>query len=317
MRNRSSAEATQLTLFDTPIARGIPTVLASPAALSPDSTLEAARWWYRRHLEANGHPPNTVAAYTNDLSILQSYVANKPIKLIDSEDIGRYLGSARRRSTRKRRLTSAREFYAYLVRDAKVLSHDPTEPFFPERIHLKTPVPLSPLEQERLLGVAREEGARSYLMVYCLLVLGLNRTELLNLRAEHVDVSDPEAPVVYVRYDDPRWRHKERHLRADRRFSAAYAEHEPDLGDGRLFPILPQTVNAIVHRLARGAGIRKLVTPQSLRDTFGVEQARRGRTEDELLAILGLAPDPRNRDSVRRYIRLAEPPKEVAREAHQ
>jgi hypothetical protein len=36
-----------------------------------------------------------------------------------------------------------------------------------------------------------------------------------------------------------------------------------------------------------------------------------GKDEDALLGVLGLATDPRNRDSVRRYIRLANPPQEV------
>jgi integrase/recombinase XerD len=32
-----------------------------------------------------------------------------------------------------------------------------------------------------------------------------------------------------------------------------------------------------------------------------------GATEDDLLALLGLADDPRNRASVQRYLKLAEP----------
>jgi len=50
------------------------------------------------------------------------------------------------------------------------------------------------------------------------------------------------------------------------------------------------------------------VTPQTLRDTFAVNRAREGADEAELLRLLGLADDSRNRMSVRRYIKLAEPP---------
>lgn len=304
-------DATQLALFEPPASPHSRPQLTSPDALSADSTLDSARWWYKVYLESQDHPPNTVAAYTNDLSILQAQVGTRPIRLIDAEDIGAYLDSAKKKSTRKRRLTSVREFYDFLINAKKVVTYDPTEPFFPERIHLKTPIPLFEGERAQLLATALEDSPRSYLMVYCMLELGINRTELLNLRKGHIDNTVQDRPVVYVQYDNPRWRHKERRLQADERFAAAFTEYEPNMADERLFPMLPQVVNSVLHRLVRTAGLDRQVTPQSLRDTFGVEQARRGRSEDELLAVLGLADDPRNRDSVRRYLKLAEPPSEV------
>ena len=39
-----------------------------------------------------------------------------------------------------------------------------------------------------------------------------------------------------------------------------------------------------------------------------VDQALAGADQKHLLALLGLADDPRNRASVNRYLRLAEPP---------
>lgn len=311
MPKTGGVDATQLALFDAPAAPHSQKKLSSPDELSPDSTLDSARWWYKLHLESREHPPNTVAAYTNDLAVLQAQVGAKPLRLIDSQDLGEYLDSAKRKSTRKRRLTSAREFYAFLIGTKKILSYDPTEQFFPERIHLKTPIPLFQAEREQLLNTAREDSPRNFLMVYCMLELGINRTELLNLRKQHIDTTVAEQPIIYVQYDNPRWRHKERRLQADERFAEVYAEYLPAMAEDRLFPMLPQVVNSTLHRLVRVAGLSRAVTPQSLRDTFGTEQARAGRTEDELLSILGLADDPRNRDSIRRYIKLAEPPAEV------
>lgn len=311
MTGDAADEATQLALFEPRAAVGRRQKLTSPEGLTADSSLDTARWWYRMHLESQEHPPNTVMAYTNDLAILQGQVGSKPIRSIDSGDIGAFLDSARRKSTRKRRLTSAREFYAFLIEDKKLFSLDPTEPFFPERINLKTPIPLFDYERTRLLGVAQQDGQRSYLMVYLMLELGVNRTELLNLQKQHIDLTVADNPIIYIQYDNPRWRHKERRLQADDRFAASYSRYAPSLPDDRLFPMLPQVVNAILHRLARAAELGRSVTPQNLRDTFGVEQAKAGKDEDELLAVLGLATDPRNRDSVRRYIKLAQPPKEV------
>lgn len=311
---RKVSDATQLLLFEQPtVSPSAAPKLASPQPLTPDDDLGMARFWYKNYLRSHEHPENTVTAYTNDLQILYSQVGKKPLKHINSTDIKAYLDSANRKSTRKRRLTSVREFYGFLIRDRKILQSDPTESFFPERINLKVPIPLFEAEQTRLLEVAAEDGPRSYLMVYLMLRLGFNRTEVLSFQRQHVDLTFVDAPVVYVQYDDPRWRHKVRHLRADRSFADAFRLYTDDFPGDRLFPFeKPQAVNAIIHRLAKAAEISKLVTPQSLRDTFGVEQAKAGKTEDELLAILGLAADPRNRDSVRRYIRLAEPAQEVS-----
>ena len=56
------------------------------------------------------------------------------------------------------------------------------------------------------------------------------------------------------------------------------------------------------------AGMDRTVTPQTLRHTFAVERARAGADAGHLLELLGLVDDPRNRASVDRYLRLAEPP---------
>jgi integrase/recombinase XerD len=64
----------------------------------------------------------------------------------------------------------------------------------------------------------------------------------------------------------------------------------------------------MVNRVAKDAGLAQSVTPQTLRHTFAFERARNGATEDDLIELLGLADDPRNRESVRRYLALAEPP---------
>jgi integrase/recombinase XerD len=64
----------------------------------------------------------------------------------------------------------------------------------------------------------------------------------------------------------------------------------------------------MVDRVRIAAGIEKEVTPQTLRHTFAVDRATAGASEDDLLALLGLADDARNRASVQRYLKLAAPP---------
>lgn len=277
--------------------------------LRPSSSLDVARYWYRRHLEQSGHPQNTVNSYSYDLSIFELLIGPKSIGEIKRRDIAHFLDDSKTRSTRKRRLTSLSGFFKFLVHRVHVLDADPTEEFYPEHIPLKTPRPLFADEQERLLQAAAEDGIRAAAAIWLMLRLGLARAELLGLRAEHIDFSDPERPIVYIYYDNPRHRGRERRLAADAEFTELYRRLQHELGPlDRLFQMLPQSVNKMVERVTEAAGLTRQVSPQNLRDTFAVERARESSDEEGLLRLLGLADDARNRTSVQRYLKLAQPP---------
>lgn len=285
----------------TPMLGGLP-------PLEPGSSLELARAWYRRELEQAKRPRNTVESYSYDLAVMQELIRNKPIDAIDRGDIATYLGKSSGRATRKRRLTSARRFFTFLIEDARVLGGDPTAGYYPHTIPLRSPVPLFADEQAALLATAAEDEPWALPAIWLMLRLGIARGELLALRRDHVDREDPERPIVFVFYDDPTKRGKERKLAADAEFAAILAAYdEAKAPVDALFPHVPPAVNAMVDRVRRAAGLRKEITPLTLRHTFAVERAKSGADETQLLALLGLADDPRNRASVRRYLKLAEP----------
>jgi integrase/recombinase XerD len=307
--NEQQGRPVQAQLFTLNTRGELTDPVADIPALSPRSSLDVARWWFRRHLEQQKRPINTIDSYMYDLALFQQAVGPKSIERLNNTDVANFLGNANNKSTRKRRLTSLQGLFRFLVDKEKILSKNPADSFFPDYIPLKTPQTLFPQEQEAILDAAHAENPRTYLITYLLLKLGLTRTELLAMKVDHVDLSDPDRPVVYIYYDDRRWQPKERKLSADAEFTDAFrayvAQYEPVV---RLFSVLPQSVNKMVDRIAEEAGIGKRVTPQSLRDTFAVEQAKVGADEKKLLQILGLAPDSRNRKSVQRYIKLAAPP---------
>lgn len=308
----AAAEApNQLPLF-VPGAQGkLTPVLGGIGALEPSSSIEVARAWYRRELEQARRPRNTVESYSYDLALLQEQVGPKPIDQISRNDIARFLGGAENRSTRKRRLTSIRRFFRFLIDDARVLTVDPAEGFYPHAIQLRTPIPLFPDEQERLLAAAADDEPWSLPAIWLMMRLGLSRAELLALRRDHIDLTEPEKPVVFIFYDDVTKRGKERKLAGDDTFAAIYRDYlqEKEPAD-TLFPHVPPAVNGMVERVRAAAGLTKDVSPQTLRHTFAVERAKDGADEKQLMTWLGLADDPRNRSSVARYIKLAAPPLE-------
>ena len=300
----------QLPLFEhLPDHPGDATVPTELSELRQGSSLTLARSWFQHDLERKRRPRNTIDSYSYDLMVLEHLIGPKPLNRITGSDIARYLGEASSKTTRKRRLTSARRFFHYLIDEAKVLKFDPTDGFYPHRIPASKPRPLFPNEQETMLAAARADEPWSGVAVWLMMRLGLTRSELLALQRDHIDRTDPARPIVHIYYDDVAKQGKERKLAADDAFSAMYdAFLEARDPQGILFPVGRQAVNGMVERVRRAAGIDKEVTPSILRQTFAIEEARKGANEDRLLALLGLADDPRNRSTVRGYIAHAAPP---------
>jgi integrase/recombinase XerD len=305
----AAAAPDQLPLFLPGPSGTLTPALGGLPPLTPSSSLELARSWYRRELEQAKRPENTIESYCYDLVVLEKLIGPKPINKVTQKDIARLLGEANGRSTRKRRLTSVRRFFRYLIDDARVLKSDPTEGHYPHAIALRSPVPLFAAEQESLLAAAAEDEPWSLPAIWLMMRLGLTRSELLALRRDHIDLDDPAGPVVYVFYEDASKRGKERKLAGGEEFRSIYLAYLEERSPvDLLFQVGPQAVNGMVDRVREAAGIQKEVTPQTLRHTFAVDRARDGATEQDLLALLGLANDARNRASVQRYIKLAEPP---------
>ncbi|CAN5731143.1 hypothetical protein BH23CHL3_BH23CHL3_01200 [soil metagenome] len=301
--------ADQLSLFATlPTGELTPTLSGLPA-LTARSSLPLARTWYRRELEQAKRPQNTISAYSNDLAVLEHLIGPKSISAITRRDIARFLGDANNRTTRKRRLTSVRRFFAFLITTSRVLTEDPSEGYYPHGIRLRSPIPLFPDEQERLLAAAEDDEPWSLSAIWLMMRLGITRAELLALERDHIDRTTLPAPTVYIFYGDATKQAKERHLITTDDFAAIY-DAFLDVRDpgGKLFPVGSQAVNGMVERIRRASDIEKEVTPNVLRHTFAVEQARHGADQQRLLGLLGLADDPRNRASVDRYLRLASPP---------
>ena len=127
------------------------------ARLVRHSSLELARAWYRRELEQAGRPANTVESYCYDLVVLEKLIGPKPIDAINQTDIARLLGDANGRATRKRRLTSARRFFRYLIDDARVAARRSHR----RALSAHDPAPLAgPALPGRTGGVAGGGGGR-------------------------------------------------------------------------------------------------------------------------------------------------------------
>ena len=284
-----------------------PTPDPDSGRLRPGISLVGAAEHYRRALERQQRPKNTVASYLFDITVLAHQIPSKSINQISPLDLGRFLEEAQSLATRKRRLTSLRRFFRFLIEEEKVLSIDPTADFIPNKVELRKPRPLTTNEQDALLAAASADEPWSLTAIWLMLRLGLTRAEILALQRHDVDRSNMFAPTVRIESDDLAKPNKNRMQTADGRFGEIYGEfldrRDPE---GRLFPVGFQAINGMVDRVRKAAGIDRAVTPRLLRETYASDRARAGASEEDLIRELGLADDLRNRQSVRRYIELAQ-----------
>lgn len=278
-----------------------------PPPVDAHTTLSVARIWFKQHLQDQARPHNTIESYIYDLVVLENRVSDKPIHRINETDIALFLGDATSKATRKRHLTSLKSFFGYLVEDLKVLKIDPTSSFSPHRLELNPPEILNEVEQDAMISSSLGDEPWSAPAIWLMMRLGLGRAEILGLKRDHVDrLADP-GPEILVAYDAPGKLAKQRILLGNQEFAEIYARFlEQKQPADVLFPYGPQAVNGMVERVASNAGIRRKITPQLLRQTAAVETARTGKSVNQMLALLGMANDARNRETVRMFIQMAE-----------
>lgn len=297
----STPPALQLPLeLDT--SEPLPEQPSEPVPVSRHSTLAVARVWFRRHLEEQGRLANTIESYIYDLVVLEQRVGDKPISRINETDVAGFLADASSKVTRKRRITSLKALYGWLIEDLHVLDISPAANFSPHPLDHTLPATLSPAETEALLAAAQADTPWSATAIWLMVHLGLGRNELLALERHHIDRTPAAGPEIEIRYASAAKRTKDRTLQATREFGELYTAFlEQTAPESVLFPYGPQAVNGMVDRVSAAAGIKRKVTPQLLRHTAAVAIAATGLSVNQLLGQLGLANDARNRETVRLY----------------
>jgi len=92
-------------------------------------------------------------------------------------------------------------------------------------------VPLAPLpellfedEVQRVEEAARTD-VRCHLLVLLLLATGLKKEEIMGLRLQHVDVSDPEHPAIEVHFPGQAKRRRERRMPLPAEWSEIYGRY--------------------------------------------------------------------------------------------
>ncbi len=283
--------------------------------LTDQSSLAACALPYQQELRLRGKSNYTVTCFLSDLKMFGEYVGqDTPVGRITKEDLTDWLMKLKfgnknhtpAPKTMARRVTFLKNFFSWLAREG-VIREDPSASLILERPLPPLPELLFDEEIERLLKAA-EEDVRCLCLIYLALHAGLKKEEIMGLKLEHIDLSNPQQPLVGVHFPPSTGKqHRERRLVLPPEFTTIVQEYQRKYQPGEmLFNCTDRNLNYILARAVKAAGIKKRVTLQLLRDTFAVRQLRDGVAPETLRERLGLS-DEAWLESREKYRRLAFP----------
>lgn len=287
--------------------------VARVPTLTPSSGLGACALPYSEYLRRTDHSGYTVTCFLSDLRLLTDYVGrDKQIRTVGKKELYGWLtylrhdrGAAPAPKTMARRVTFLKNFFGWLAAESLVPA-DPTGQIVLSRPSPPLPELLFDDEAARLEAAAAQD-VRCEVLVGLLLHAGLKKEELMGLRLQDVDLSDPDQPAVEVHFPGEAKRRRERRMVLPASWAQAYERYaERYQPRERVFECTDRNLNYVLDGAVRRAGIEKRVTLQLLRDIYAVRQLRAGVALDALRDKLGLSEEAWS-ETAEKYRKLAFP----------
>ena len=258
---------------------------------------------YARYLKLEkNYSPNTVAAYLTDIGHLVTFSHERGVSIdrIELSDLQQFVCTLRDMgigpASQARMISGLRSFYRFMLVDGR-MDNDPTELLESPQLGERLPEVLTTAEVDRMeaaIDLSRAEGQRNRAIIEVLFACGLRVSELVNLRLSSIY---SEAHFVRILGKG----NKERLVPI-----SDSALHELDLwyADRCHIDIKPgeedyvfisrrgrhltrMMVFYIVKRFAALAGIRKPISPHTLRHSFATALLQGGADLRAIQAMLG------------------------------
>ena len=259
---------------------------------------------YLNHLLVEkGLSSKTIEAYSRDLVRYLVFLNSSGVKFFSEEDtptILRYLIAMRREGlqarSRARHLVTIRGLYKFLVQE-EILNNDPVKQIDLPKIGLKLPDVLNFDEVKRLLDApdpVKSNGIRDAAMLELLYAAGLRVSELIGLKLQDVNLQGgyvrvygkgaKERIVPIGQYA----REKIQHYISTARGSFLKGQVSPYLFVARAGkPMTRQGFWKLIKRYALQAGLRKTITPHTLRHSFASHLLEGGADLRAVQTMLG------------------------------
>lgn len=258
---------------------------------------------YRRYLKLEkGYSVNTLDAYMRDVDKLFRYLAVEQVDVLDVklEDLEHFaafisdLGIGPRSLARI--LSGVRQFYRFLVIDG-YLEVDPTELLESPKQPDHLPEVLSTAEVdllEQAIDLSKWEGHRNRAIIEVLFSCGLRVSELTNLKLSNLYVEEQYIRVMGKGSKErlvpisPRALDELNYWFADRNVMKIKPGEEDYVFLNRRGQHLTRTMILImIKRYAVEAGIKKTISPHTLRHSFATSLIEGGADLRAIQAMLG------------------------------
>jgi integrase/recombinase XerD len=133
--------------------------------------------------------------------------------------------------------------------------------------------------------------ARPYLLLDLLLQTGIKKGEAMAIVPNHIDASDPEHPLLYVRYANPRLRYKERKLPLKPEWIDVLSEYLQQYQPmDTLFTCTARNLEYILHDIAEAAELPPgVLSFENLRWAAALQDWRDNVEPDDIRQKLGLS----------------------------
>ena len=305
-------------------------VPAQPATPSPNLPPETDRLiaLYLRTLSS----PQTIKTYNTEIRLFVSYVVGelgKGLSELTAEDVSLYrehLITLYASATAAKKLAVLRRFLIFTYMTGATTVNPEALRFFAKSPRVRQDPAYNVLtedELQRMLNAARADNYRDYVLLAVMAGCGLREAEVVGLKLSDFQDAGNDAIMlrVFGKGDKIRnvpispdlWRLVQRYILLTGRSLNSHTDARKPLLTSRVGkdkPLTTRSVQNIVKKYVRAAGITKPISPHSIRHTVGTNMAV---NEAPLLVIqqfLGHS-DPK---TTMRYIRRAE---EMASKAYQ
>ena len=271
--------------------------ITSASTLSP--TIKA----WRIYLDDQGNSLHTVKAFTADMRLLAAYLPpDRNLGSISTSDLNTFLdwmqkgrGVPCSAKTLARRITSIKAFFRWLHKNGVILI-DPAEKVAQRSVISPLPEVLSADEIRAVLEAAdahrkgSKPDARPYALVALLLGTGIKKGECLAVGLNHLDLENPQAATLFVRYTSPSYRYKERKIPLPEDWVPAYHEYaaQYELKD-RLFPWSPRRLEYLLEDIGEEAGLDKHLSFDMCRWSCALNDWLAGMDGDKIRQKLGVS----------------------------
>lgn len=271
--------------------------------ITPQTVLIPALNAWEMFLYDQGRSTNTVKAFLSDLRLFAGYQGpDKTLGAVTTTDITNFLrwleserGVPCSPKSLARRATSVKSFFRWLQKKG-VLVVDPGEKVAQRSVLSPLPEVLTDAEIEAVLLAADRSrrgpkpDARSYTLLAFLLATAVKKSECLSIHLNHIDLTDPEGPLVFIRYASPANRYKERKLTLPEEWIPAYEEYlQQYKPSDRLFPWSPRRLEYLLEDIGREAGLGKHLSFDMCRWTSVLQDYRNNIDHEKIRQKLGIS----------------------------